>query len=177
MSIPDQTLPGATRRIALVIGGSLVGAALWLGLTGGDATSLFVGVPTVLVAVAVADRARAARFLPRLAALPGFLAFFLWQQMLAAGFIAARVMRRRITLEPGVVETRLQLRGDGARAVYMSALTLMPGTLAAALDGDRLSVHAIDRTADIAADLDRLQHRVARLFGQSLAGGAAAESP
>lgn len=164
-------MPGAPRRLALVTAGLLLGVALWLGLTGGDTTSLFVGVPTVLIAAAVADRARAARFLPRLVRLPGFLAFFLGQQLLAAGLIATRVMRRTITLEPGVVEIRVRLRGDGARAVYMSALTLMPGTLAAALDGDRLAVHAIDRTADVAAELADLERRVARLFGESLADG------
>ena len=46
--------------------------------------------------------------------------------------------------------------------------SLLPGTLIAGLDGDRLEVHVLDQRGDFRRELEALERRVADLFGASL---------
>jgi multicomponent Na+:H+ antiporter subunit E len=47
-------------------------------------------------------------------------------------------------------------------------LSLLPGTLSAERRGDSLSIHVLDRRMEVAALIDRLERRVADLYGVDL---------
>ena len=95
---------------------------------------------------------------PRLAGVPGFLAFFL------RGGLQA--LRGRAALRPAVVELRLVLPPDGPRILMTGVLGLLPGTLGVELADDRLPM---------AAEAKTLERRIATLVLALLAaiGGIA----
>ena len=138
-------------------------------LTAGDASSAVIGVPTVLAAASLAMAARTGSMAPRLAATAAFVPWFLLALLRSAWSLARRVLRADPAFKPGVVPWRLRLSGEGARAAFMNAVTLTPGTLSAGLDGDVLAVHVLDTGEDPRADLDALERRIARLYGETLA--------
>ena len=49
-----------------------------------------------------------------------------------------------------------------------NTVNLLPGTLRAALDRHVMTVHGLDRQKDCLAELEAVEHSVARMFGLSL---------
>lgn len=144
-----------------------IGAAAWMMLTGGDPTSAVIGVPTVLVAAWAATAAGAGAMAPRLRATAAFLPYFARALILSGWGLAVRVLRRDPAFRPGIVAWTLRLHGEGARAAFMNAVSLTPGTLAAGLEGDVLSVHVLDLGEDHRSALDDLERRIGHLYGES----------
>lgn len=146
---------------------ALAGAVAWLALTEGDLSSLVIGAPTVLAAAWAATAAGLGRMLPRAGALAAFLPFFARELLASAALLARRVLSRDPGFRPGVTVWPLRLKGEGARAAFMNAVSLTPGTLSTRLDGDRLWVHVLDVGEDARPTLDALERRVARLYGET----------
>ncbi len=137
-------------------------AAIWAGLVRGDAEGLVLGLLAVPVAVWLS-----------LQLLPPIRPLRLWQllRMLpsfhlrsAAGGVdvAARAFDPRLPLRPGWVVRPVPLP-DGGRVALGADLSLMPGTLVAGSDGERLLLHALDSGAGPEAALAEEAERIARL--------------
>lgn len=153
--------------IAQAVVVALLGAGAWAALSEGDPASLVVGVPAVAFAVAVSLGAEAPPPV-RPVALARFVPFLLGEMLASAWYVASRVLRPRPRLDPGLVIYPLRLRSTSARAFFMNVVTLTPGTLSADLDGERLSVHALDRGSDVVGALAALEARVALIFAEAL---------
>jgi multicomponent Na+:H+ antiporter subunit E len=142
---------------------------VWVALTGADPGAAVVGVPVVLATAFAARAAGSRRYFPRLLQAPAFLLWFLREIFASAWDLAARLLSRDPQIAPVVVPYSLRLRGEGARAAFMNAVTLTPGTLSAGLVENRLEVHALTGDAGLAESLAEMEARVARLFGETLA--------
>ncbi len=160
------------------VGAGFLGALGWVALSAGDPASLVVGLPTVLFAALIAARvgrepsaaassARAESWL----AVPTFLLGLVRDVLASATQLALHVFRERLELDPGVVHHRLRLQGAEARAAFMNAVTLTPGTLAADIDDSVLRVHALDRRGGTAAELAALEARIAALYDEPRGAG------
>jgi multisubunit Na+/H+ antiporter MnhE subunit len=143
--------------------------AIWLGLTGGEARALVIGLPVVSLAVMAAEAAEGGRYLPALWRLPGFAVRFGAEIAVSAWDVTRRVLARDPAFRPGLMRYRVRLQGEGARAAFMNAVTLTPGTLSAGLAGDALTVHALDPSPAVTQSLLRLEARIAGLYGEALA--------
>lgn len=130
--------PGPRRLVFL--------AVLWLVLTGVELKGLILGAAAVPAATMLSLRL-----------LPGPQRLSLWRFVrhlpsFVAGSVsggvdvARRALSPRLPLKPGWIEVPAQL-SDGGRAVLGGELSLMPGTLAAGVRGDRLLVHLLDTDA------------------------------
>lgn len=164
-------------RSALARGGLFAG--LWVGLVGADPEGLALGLAVVPAALWVSlrsmppqGRLRVGRFLTML---PGFHL----RSVLGGLDVAARALAPRMRLAPGWVVAPSRLPPAG-RVAMGASLSLMPGTLVAGTEGDRLLVHVLDRTADHAGALRAEEARLARLHsttadaeGAPRAGGGA----
>jgi multicomponent Na+:H+ antiporter subunit E len=159
-------LDGAGAQARLLALAVVAGASVWIGLTGAEPRSLVVGVPTVAAAAVAARVAGAGRHLPRAWAAPGFALRLLAEIFVSAWSVGRRLFAREPGFAPALTHYTLRLRGEGARAAFMNAVTLTPGTLSAGLDGDRLAVHALDGEAGLAPALEALEVRVAGLYGE-----------
>ncbi|TVQ55065.1 MAG: cation transporter [Rhodobacteraceae bacterium] len=165
---PDAKPREGASSARLFLTATAVAALGWLALTEGDLSSWAVGAPTVLAAAWAATSAGLGAVLPRPGALAAFAPLFLGALLRSAWSLALRSVARDPRFRPGVVSWPLRLKGVGARAAFMNAVSLTPGTLAARLDGDRLWVHVLDETVDETPALDALERRIARLYGEAL---------
>lgn len=97
----------------------------------------------------------------------GSIAFALWfavQSVLGAVDVARRAFSPSLPLRPGFRSYQPALPDGAPRIVFLNAITLLPGTLSAELAGNRVTVHMLDTGADLEADLQLLEARVAALF-------------
>ena len=81
---------------------------------------------------------------------------------------AKRVVGRRLDVEPGIFEYQLRLTAPSGRILYVSLVSLLPGTLSADWQGNRMRIHTLDLRVDAAAERERLERLVASCLGESL---------
>jgi multicomponent Na+:H+ antiporter subunit E len=79
--------------------------------------------------------------------------------------VARRTLAPRLRIQPGFKNYRLQLNDPSARILFTNCLSLLPGTLAARLDGNHVELHLLDAGEDPEPGLRRLEQAIARLFG------------
>jgi multicomponent Na+:H+ antiporter subunit E len=138
---------------------------VWAGLNGTDTGSWLIGLPTVLIAAALVSRMpRRRRSALRWSGVPPFAVYFLRQSALGGWDVARRVMGRRLTIDPGVVAYRSSLPDGAELHLFLSIISLLPGTLTAQFDGDAVRVHAIDVASDLQSELAVLERRIAGMF-------------
>jgi multicomponent Na+:H+ antiporter subunit E len=159
----------ATSRRAVVL------AFCWWALTEGEGLWSY-GSVLVVAATAVSlllrpppvDRRERAgvggRFVGSLLLLP----WFVGRSLVGSLDVARRAMARPLDLDTGLVDVVLRLPPGDARLVVVDAVSLMPGTLSADLDGDLLRVHTLDVGTDVPAQVAALESRIARAAGVGL---------
>ncbi|MCB1850067.1 MAG: Na+/H+ antiporter subunit E [Gammaproteobacteria bacterium] len=148
-------------------------AALWWLLTGGESNSWAVGAPAVAAAVWAARSLRQdSHSAISVAGLLRFLPFFVWESLRGGIDIARRTLAPQLRVRPGFISYRTLLSQRSARIFFANCMCLLPGTLAADLQGDRIDVHLLDSEVDFYADLARLEHAVAAIFREPSAMAA-----
>jgi multicomponent Na+:H+ antiporter subunit E len=144
-------------------------ALIWFALTGDDWRSWMVGLPVVLVAAWSVVRMRGSdKQRIRLLGLLRFLPLFVWESVLGGLDVVSRVMRPRMRIAPGFLDYRMRLEDSSTRLLFVNSLSLLPGTLAADLDGDTLRIHALDLGDDLEDQLVRLERAVAAIYGEAI---------
>lgn len=164
--------PAAGAGLRRSAGWMLISAALWVMLNEAEPESWLVGAPAVLLAGALSAKlpARPAGAEGRFsfAGLTKFLPFFIFHSILGGWDVALRALRPRMAVEPGFFAYDLRLRPGPARDLFLDALTLLPGTLTAELEGDCVQVHALNLKALSKSELMSLEARAGRVFGSHL---------
>lgn len=155
----------ALRSVALLV--------TWFVIAEGDLGSLVIGVPLALLAAGVSVTLRPQPFARiSLAGLARFIAYFAAQSVLGGIDVALRAYRPSMPLDPACFTYPLRLADPFQRVLFSTVVSLLPGTLSAAFQGDTLVVHALDRTQSVTDSLTDLERRIADLFGISLEGAA-----
>ncbi len=141
---------------------------VWLGLNGADFRSWWIGGP--VVAAVAWQMAKRRGHSPRLrwSRLPAFAAYFLRESVYGGWDVARRVWHRRLPVNPGFVQFNTVLPDGPARHWFLNVISLLPGTLSAGLEGDRIIVHALDTRADTAGQLRALEARVGGLWNEEV---------
>lgn len=167
MQVSSRAPVGQTRRMsaARLIARAISFAALWAILGGGHGWA--IGVPVVIIAVAATSSAPPAGHWS-LSGLARFIPYFLWNSLRGGIDVAARAVHPRLPIDPTIVRYELRLDATLARVLMANTVTLLPGTLSAELHDAALEVHALNASADLAEMLDKLELRIADLFGQQL---------
>lgn len=146
-------------------------ALVWLIVAGSDPMSWIIGVPAVALATLAALKLATQRAdHPRLMGIVRFVPFFLAESIRGGVDVASRVMRPSMRISPGVRSYALRLTGPNAQVFFIDSISLLPGTLSADMRNGIITVHALDIHDDIDASLQRLEVRVADLFGEALFG-------
>ena len=146
---------------------ALLFAALWGLLTAGATGSWIIGAPVILLAAWFArspgEREGATLSVRGVAA---FLPFFIWESVRGGVDVARRVLAPSPRLATGFQDYRMTLSNPRAQLLFVNTVSLLPGTLATDLHGDRVRIHALDVSTDIRTDLSRLEAAVARMYLQ-----------
>lgn len=142
---------------------------IWWVLTDGAVTSWWIGVPAVLLAVMVS-----AALTPPVPFLwSGFLRFvpfFLIRSLLGGVDVAWRAFHPAIPIAPDLVKYPMRLPPGLSRVFMVNTVSLLPGTLSAALDRNVLKLHVLDKRGGFLVELEAVEQHVARMFGASLGG-------
>lgn len=143
---------------------TLVFALVWWILTEGNAQSWGIGIPAVLLAVITSMA-----LLPPVPLvwreLPGFALFFFWRSLRGGADVAWRALHPSMPIAPAVIDHRLGLPPGLPRVLMVNIVSLLPGTLSAALEGSMLKVHVLDSRGDFLTEITSVENRVARLCG------------
>ncbi len=147
-------------------------AGLWWLMVQGRADAWLVGVPAVALA-ALASVHLGSPALPRisLTGLFAFLALFLRESIRGGIDVAFRTLGTRLRIEPGFRRYRLHISDPSARVLLINCIGLLPGTLAADLDGDHAELHLLDSSDSPDPQLLQLEQAVAQLFSLRLEAG------
>lgn len=136
---------------------------IWWVLTDGAASSWWIGVPAVLLALLASIA-----LIPPLPfvwlGLVRFVPFFLIHSLLGGIDVARRVFQPRLPISPDLVEYPLRLPPGLAQVIMVNTVSLLPGTLAAELGQDILKIHVLDSGSDFETELIAIEEHVARLF-------------
>ena len=101
----------------------------------------------------------------RLAALPGFLAFFLINSVRGGWQVAGMARRGCQALRPAFLELPLTLPMGAPRILLTYTLSLMPGTVGVELFDNHLRLHVLHQDLPVTQDAQALAQRIAALFG------------
>lgn len=138
-------------------------AALWLLLTGAEPASLWLGVPVIVVAAWISLRLVTPVQIRPLG-LARFVPLFLFRSLVAGWDVALRALGPGPRLAPVLVDYETTLGAGLPRVFFANALSLLPGTLSADLDGPVVRVHLLYDTPGVRGGLRSLETAVARLF-------------
>lgn len=146
---------------------TLCATLLWWVLAGGSAWAF--GLPVVALAVGASMALQPTRRLHvRPLALLRFLAFFALRSLIAGFDVARRAFSPGPRIAPAIVNHRLRLPAGPTRVFLADTMSLLPGTLSAALDGDRLRLHVLDSGLPHEQELRAAEAAVAALFNEVL---------
>ena len=159
-----------SQRVILTMVRLVLLSSIWLVLNGMDTKGLAVGAVAVPAATWLSLRLMPARRPIRVWRLVLHLPSFLAGSVLGGLDVARRALAPHMPLKPGWVEVPARLP-DGGRVLLGAELSLMPGTLAAGMRGDRLLVHLLDTDAGFERAIPREEAAIAAM----MPGDAAAE--
>jgi multicomponent Na+:H+ antiporter subunit E len=143
-------------------------ASLWWLLSGGAAGSWLIGIPAVLAAGLAARRLGIGeRWTISASGVLRFLPLFAWESLRGGIDVARRTLAPRLRIQPGFTLYRTGLQQPSARVFFANCVCLLPGTLAADLQSDRLRVHMLDVALNPQVELQRLERAVALIYRQS----------
>ncbi len=94
------------------------------------------------------------------------LPHFAWASVAAGLDVARRALSPRVAVNPGLVACPTRLAPGVARNTFATVASLMPGTVAAGEDGDRLIVHALDVGLPCAEQMEAEERRFAPALGE-----------
>ncbi len=140
---------------------------LWLLLSGGSADGWIIGAPAVAASTALSLRLWPGALLS-VGGLVRFLPWFARQSVAGAVDVAIRALRPDMPLFPGVIRHDLRLPAGASRVALANVISMLPGTLSADLEDDRLVVHALDARQDLHAMVRDLEPRIAAVFNVTL---------
>lgn len=94
---------------------------------------------------------------------------FLWRSLVGGMDVARLALAPRRVPAPELIGYALRLPAGAGRNLFMGTLSLMPGTLAASLEGDRLEIHVlVDRGEKMMMELRAWEERIAEALGEPL---------
>jgi len=139
---------------------------IWWILTDGAAPSWWIGVPAVLLAVAISI----AQVPPSpwvWSELLRFVPFFLLRSLLGGADVAWRAFHPGMPIAPDLCVYPMRLPPGLPQVFMVNTVSLLPGTLSVALDRSILKVHVLNSRKDFLAEIEAVEHSVARIFGIS----------
>jgi multicomponent Na+:H+ antiporter subunit E len=141
---------------------------LWWILVGGDAGSWVIGAPAVAGATAASLALSPGGWRWTSAGVLQFVPFFVYQSLVGSVDVALRALNPRLPLQPALLDYTLRLPENHARVFMADTVSLLPGTLSAALEDRHLRVHTLTQGPEVLENLRELERRVAALFALEL---------
>ncbi|MBN2840229.1 MAG: Na+/H+ antiporter subunit E [Coriobacteriia bacterium] len=95
---------------------------------------------------------------------PLYMAYLLKEIVVAALYVAERVLDPKLRIAPTMHTHRVHFESDTARVAFANSITLTPGTLTVDVDGDTYIIHCLHESFSDTISSGDLERRVARTF-------------
>jgi multicomponent Na+:H+ antiporter subunit E len=150
----------------------LILLAAWLMLTAGDLPSLMIGLPFIALAILIKPAAEKAsgshKLIVNIVALFRYAYFFILESLRGGLDVSRRVMLAETRVSPEFYDYPMQLQVPHAQQLFISSISLLPGTLCANRKENMLRIHTIDQHMDTSRAIKQLESLVGKIFGESL---------
>ena len=144
--------------------------ALWLMLTAGDLGSWMIGLPFIALAILLQpvsdDRSSKFGLSFSVSGLLKFIYVFIIESLRGGIDVSRRVLTAEVNTAPVFYDYQLRLQLPYAQQLFISSISLLPGTLCADMDKGRLRIHSLDRHVDTDKGIKRLETLVGKIFGE-----------
>lgn len=147
---------------------SLSLAAFWL-LNSGHYTPLMLllGVISIAFVLYIAHRMdvidHESQPLHLTLKLPGFYAWLIKEIILANFMVVKHIWLGNKTISPTMTTIKVSQKTDMGKVIYANSITLTPGTVTVALEGDQFIVHALLAESIIDLEAGEMDRRVTEL--------------
>ncbi len=151
----------------------LVLASIWLLLSQGDIASWVIGLPFILIAMALRPSGQQSQNKESTFNLTGLLRFsyfFFIESFRGAIDISRRVLATDLKIDPYFYEYSIRLRHPVARQLFVNTISLVPGTLSADWFNENARIHSLDKQPQLKQGVIQLENRIASIFGEQLDG-------
>jgi len=146
--------------------------ALWLMLTAGSPGSWIIGLPFIALAVLFQPTSVSKSKQPDLSfnivGLIRFTYFFMLESLRGGIDVSRRVLSSRTRTDADFYEYSMRLQKPHAQQLFISSISLLPGTLCADFKDSQLHIHTLDRHMDTPNAIRRLESLVGKIFGEAL---------
>lgn len=146
--------------------------AAWLILTAGDLASLIIAVPFIALAIllqpAPGNRSDKSSLLVNISGLAQFTWFFILESLRGGIDVSRRVLAPETRVDPVFYDYSMQLQIPHAQQLFISSISLLPGTLCADMNNNQLRIHTLDQQMDTTQGIRRLESLVGKIFGEAL---------
>ena len=151
---------------------TLVLLAFWLILTAGDLASLIIAVPFIAMAILLRpvaeNRSEKSGLLVNISGLLQFAWFFILESLRGGVDVSRRVLAAETRVDPVFYDYSMQLQIPHAQQLFISSISLLPGTLCADMNNNQLRIHTLDQQMDTTQGIRRLESLVGKIFGEAL---------
>lgn len=137
---------------------------LWWALTGGRSDAWGVGSIAIVMALVLSLKLMPPSAGISLAGLAGFTIFFLLQSVKGGMQVARIALRPRLSVNPALIDISVRLPEGRAQVMLTGTLSLLPGTLARAIDGGRMQLHVLDKGMPAEQEVRTAEKWIARLL-------------
>ena len=147
---------------------SLFLAAFWL-LNSGHNTSLMLllGATSIAFVLYIAHRMdvvdHESQPLHLTLKLPGYYAWLIKEIILANFLVVKHIWLGNKTISPVLTTIKVSQKTDIGKVIYANSITLTPGTVTVALEGDKFIVHALLRESIIDLQTGEMDRRITEL--------------
>jgi multicomponent Na+:H+ antiporter subunit E len=139
--------------------------ALWWVLTEGSLASWVIGGPVVLIAAYLSRSLQSTRtYQVNPLGLVRFLVFFLGESIKGGIDVGGRALLPGRRTSPYFLEYRSYLPNGWPLALFANTISLLPGTLTARFDEDRLILHALANDMRPLEGVQACERHVAEMF-------------
>lgn len=145
---------------------------LWVLLNGRlDGDVLLTGIPVSLIVylfswkVAHLTPKREWRVVRQLPAYVSYFCFLIGEICKANRQTARMILRPDLEVEPQLLHVHTGLREESSRVLLANSVTLTPGTITVELNGDDITIHALDRSFAEGLENSEFERRLAAIEG------------
>ena len=144
----------------------------WLVLTAADLGSWVIGLPFIALAILLQPDSetrffKSSPFL-NIIGLVQFGYYFLLESLRGALDVSSRVLAANPRVDPVFFDYSTRLQIPNAQLLFISSVSLLPGTLCADLSNNQITIHTLDQHMDTIQGIKRLESLVGKIFGEAL---------
>jgi len=170
--MPDQVIVILMKTLRTTTGWFVLLLTVWFMLTAGSAGSWIIGLPFVALAIwfqppsASSPSQSGTSF--NIGGLMQFTYFFIAESLRGGIDVSRRVLSSRPRIDADFYDYAMRLQKPHAQKLFISSISLLPGTLCADLNDSQLRIHTLDRNMDTPDAIRRLESLVGKTFGEAL---------